>query len=56
MIPNWSQLRSAALDIKVIHPLNNSNISDDCQTSGASAAVSEEEKLDNNALGCLERG
>ena len=56
MIPNWSLSRSAALDIKVIHPLNNSKISDAGQTSGASAAVSEQEKLDNNALGCLERG
>ena len=56
MIPNWSLSRSAALDIKVIHPLNNSKISDAGQTSGASAAVSELEKLDNNALGCLERG
>ena len=42
MIPNWSQSRSAALDIKVIHTLKNSKISDACQTSGASAAVSEE--------------
>ena len=56
LIPNWSLSRSAALDIKVIHPLNNSKISDAGQTSGASAAVSEQEKLDNNALGCLERG
>ena len=45
VIPNWSLSRSAALDIKVIHPLNNSKISDAGQTSGASAAVSELEKL-----------
>ena len=56
LIPNWSLSRSAALDIKVIHPLNNSKISDAGQTSGASAAVGEQEKLENNALGCLERG
>ena len=55
MVTNWSLSWSPALDIKVIHPLNNSNISDAGQTSGASAAVSEQEKLDNNALGCLER-
>eukprot|EP00731_Ephydatia_muelleri_P008532 Em0004g870a len=42
VIPNWSQSRSAALDIKVTHTLKNSKISDACQTSGASAAVSEE--------------
>ena len=28
LIPNWSLSRSAALDIKVIDPLNNSKISD----------------------------
>ena len=50
VIPNWSLSRSAALDIKDIHPLNNSKILDAGQISGASAAVSEEEKLDNNAL------
>ena len=57
LIPNWSLSRPAAFDIKVIHPLNNSAlISDAGQTSGASAAVNEQEKHDNNALGCLERG
>ena len=56
LIPNWSLSRSAAFDIKVIHSLNNSLISDAGQTSGASAAVGEQEKLENNALGCLERG
>ena len=56
LIPNWSLSRSAAFDIKVIHPLDNSLISDAGQTSGASAAVGEQEKLENNALGCLERG
>ena len=40
LIPYWSLFRSAAIDIKVIHPLNNSLISDAGQTSaGASAAV-----------------
>ena len=43
-IPNWSLSRSAACDIKVIHPLNNSLISDAGQTSGASAAAGEQEK------------
>ena len=33
LIPNWSLSRSAAIDIKVIHPLNNSLISDADQTS-----------------------
>ena len=56
LIPNWSLSRSAAFDIKVIHPLNNSLISDAGQTSGASAAAGEQEKLENNALGCMERG
>ena len=56
LIPNWSLSRSAAFEIKVIHPLNNSLISDAGQTSGASAAVGEQEKLENNALGCVERG
>ena len=46
LIPNWSLSRSAAFDIKVIHPLNNSLISDAGQTSGASAAVGEQEKLE----------
>ena len=31
-------------------------ISDAGQTSGASAAVGEQEKLEKNALGCVERG
>ena len=51
LIPIWSShcmSQSAAFGIKVIHPLNNSLISDACQTSGASAAVSEQEKLENN--------
>ena len=48
LIPNWSLSRSAAFDIKVIHPLNNSLISDAGQTSGASAAVGEQEKLEKN--------
>ena len=56
LIPNWSLSRSAAFDIKIIHPLNNSLISDAGQTSGASAAVGEQEKLENNALGCVKRG
>ena len=56
LIPNWSLSRSAAFDIKVIHLLNNSLISDAGQTSGASAAVGEQEKFKNNALGFLERG
>ena len=56
LIPNWSLSRSAAFDIKVIHSLNNSLILYAGQTSGASAAVGEQEKLGNNALGCLERG
>ena len=56
LIPNWLLSQSAAFDIKVIHLLNNSLISDAGQTSGASAAVSEQEKLDNHALGCVERG
>ena len=56
LIPNWSLSRSAAFEIKVIHPLNNSLISDAGQMSGASAAVGEQEKLENNALGCVERG
>ena len=49
LIPNWSLSRSAAFDIKDIHLLNNSD-------AGASAAAGEEEKFENNALGCLERG
>ena len=48
--------QTAAFDIKVIHPLNNSLISDAGRTSGASAAAGEQEKLENNALGCLESG
>ena len=56
LIANWSLSQSAAFDIKVIHSLNNSLISDAGQTSGASAAVGEQEKFENNALGCLERG
>ena len=52
LIPNWSLSRSAAFDIKVIHPLNNSLISD----AGASAAAGEQEKLENSFMGCLERG
>ena len=39
-----------------MHPLNNSLISDAGQTLGASAAAGEQEKLENNALGCMERG
>ena len=44
LIPNWSLSRSAAFDIKVIHSLDYSLISDAGQTSVASAAVGKQEK------------
>ena len=51
LIPNWSLSRSAAFDIKVIHPLNNSLISDAGQTSGASAAAGETREIRKQCFG-----
>ena len=56
LVPNWSLLRPAAFDIKVINPLNLQFIQEAAQTCGHAAEMGEEAKHSRNDEACALRG
>ena len=56
LVPNWSLSRPAAFDLKVIHPLNSSNILEASLISGSTAEKGEREKHTKNDDACTARG
>jgi hypothetical protein len=56
LIPNWSLATPAALDVRVINPLNNKFVSAASITQASTAALGEEEKHNNNDTKCKSLG
>ena len=56
LVPNWSLSRSAAFDLKVIHPLNSNFLLGASMTSGHTAELGEKDKHSKNDIPCTERG